>query len=307
MTALAVRGAALVAESEAVLARHGRTFRLASWFLPRAARADAAVLYAYCRGLDDAVDEAPNRGAAVDAVAHSRGELLGTLTSPLTAAALEVFQRRGVPTVVATHLLDGMESDLDPRAIADEAELIRYCYQVAGTVGRMMSGVLGVSDGRATAHAIDLGIGMQLTNIARDVREDLGRARTYLPATWLAERGVTSAALIKQGMIPAHAAAVFPVVKRTLTLAERYYASAMDGMGYIPLRTRFAIVAAGRMYRQIGVRLLRRGPSGLMRREVVPGFVKAGVVASAMLRAPWLRPSDHDSSLHSALAGWLSE
>ena len=90
-----------------------------------------------------------------------------------------------MPSDVISELIRGIESDLQPVMVGTEAELLRYCYRVAGTVGLLMCDVLGVHDSRAKAHAIDLGIGMQLTNIARDVQEDAGMGRRYVPVSGL--------------------------------------------------------------------------------------------------------------------------
>ena len=178
--------------SRAVLTRHARSFRLAGRFLPGTQLDEAAVVYAFCRMVDDAADEAPDletAGKALDAIeADISAE---TPADPIIGGFLDICERRGIPVRVASELIAGVRSDLGSVRLADDAALTRYSYQVAGTVGVMMCGVLGVQDRRAWTHAIALGIGMQITNICRDVMEDAERARVYLPATRLAQVGIT--------------------------------------------------------------------------------------------------------------------
>ena len=172
------------------------------------------------------------------------------------ALFLETADRTGIPVGAALELIVGVRSDMHPVRVADDRELLRYCYRVAGTVGLMMCGVLGVRDTDALPFAVDLGVGMQLTNICRDVAEDAGRGRVYLPATRLHAAGVEPAGLLPDGATRAPAA---PVVRDLLQLGERYYRSADAGMRYIPWRARFAILVASRVYRAIGFRVRAQG------------------------------------------------
>ncbi|MFT7620898.1 MAG: phytoene synthase [Myxococcota bacterium] len=276
----------IVAGSHGVLQKHARTFSLAGRLLPREVLDDAAVVYAFCRLADDVVDEAPDPNHARDAARALRRELDGeTPPRPITRAYLEVCERRSIPLSTARDLLEGIASDLDIVRVADDSELLRYCYAVAGTVGVMMNGVLRVADPRAGVHAVELGIAMQLTNISRDVVEDAKRGRVYLPARRLEAHGVTQDAVLRG---TADELAVRAVILELLELAERFYARADVGMGAIPLRARAAIMAAGRMYRAIGLRI-RAGQADPMReRTVVPGRDKAGWVLSALMSAPFM-------------------
>jgi phytoene synthase len=241
--------------SRAVLTRHARSFRLAGRFLPGPQLDEAAVVYAFCRMVDDAADEAPDvetAGRALDAIdVDMRAE---TPSDPIVGAFLDICDRRGVPVHVAHELIAGVRSDLGSVRIADDAALTRYSYQVAGTVGVMMCGVLGVLDRQAWMHAVSLGIGMQITNICRDVMEDAERARVYLPATRLSQAGITD----EQLLAGTHdRAALAGVVADLLDLADENYAYAECGMAAIPWRGRLGILIASRLYRAIGVRLRR--------------------------------------------------
>ncbi|MEZ4451806.1 MAG: phytoene/squalene synthase family protein [Nannocystaceae bacterium] len=299
----------IVAESHQALRVHARSFRWAATFLPADRRDDAAVLYAFCREADDAVDEAADPASAERRLAVFERGLEATDEAgeapPICRALRDLAARRGLPLDAARQLLEGMRGDLQAVRVADDRELLRYCYRAAGTVGRLMCGVLGVADPRAFAHAIDLGIAMQLTNICRDVAEDAGRGRVYLPEARLRGAGTSAEALLAAA---ADGEAVARVVRELLALAERYYASAEAGMRYIPARPRLAIVVAARIYRAIGRRLLRvRSGRALEGRTVVPPWEKsawllASVVrwSAGLVRAPG--PS-HRRALHLHLDG----
>ncbi len=188
----------LRADSAAVLASHARSFQLAARFLPPATRADAAVVYAFCRAADDAVDEAPDAAAARHALTTIQREVEAVATggphpvSPLTREAARCIAPLGFGVDPMRELLNGMESDLGDVIFADDEQLLIYCYRAAATVGLMMCGVLGIRDPAALAFAIDLGIAMQLTNICRDVLEDAARGRVYLPDARLRSAGLAT-------------------------------------------------------------------------------------------------------------------
>ncbi len=279
-----------------VLSRHGRTFRLAGGLLRRGHLDAAAELYVFCRAVDDLADESPDPDAARAALLALRHEVgQGTRRSPLAAR----FAALGACPRATTAFIDTMLGDLTPGLapgltqvrIADEAELMAYAYGAAGTVGVLMCGVLGVRDPAAEPHAVDLGIAMQLTNIARDVVEDARRGRLYLPATWL-----------PPGFAPADVAtdpdSVFAAVRRLLALADQRYRSAARGYRFLPPRTRLAIRVAGRLYEEIGRRILRAGPAYLAGgRSVVPLPRKLALLAreaaASLARQP--SPARQDS------------
>lgn len=296
-----------VRESLEVLARGSKSFRFASHFLPADRRGEAALLYAFCRLVDDLADDAPSPEVAqadLDAVV---AELDGAAPArPVIGALIELSARRGLDLRHAHELVRGVRSDLEPVRVKDDGALLRYCYRVAGTVGLMMSPIIGVTDGAAAPFALDLGIGMQLTNICRDVAEDARLGRVYLPASRLEAVGVSQDDLL-QGR-PGIDGGVRRVVQDLLLLAERYYASADRGLRYIPLRPRAAILVASRVYREIGRRLLANGADALAGRTVVSGGRKVWVAAGALaaLGSPRVfgfgRPR-HLAALHSELVG----
>jgi len=290
-----------------VLARHGRSFHLASHFLPRFARDDAALLYAFCRYVDDIADESPDPDQASEGLRairsdlhafHPRDELVHALVERARVTRLDLE--------AADQLVEGVSSDLSEVRIPDDRALLRYCYRVAGTVGIMMCAVLRVRNPRAIHFAIDLGIGMQLTNICRDVLEDATMGRVYLPETRLLAAGTSPEALQRKEADPA---AVTTVVRDLLALAEQYYASADRGMRAIPMPARAAILVASRVYRAIGLRLLSiHGGNPLHGRTIVPRFGRLVWVGKALFQL--CRPQfwtsklpAHNWMLHQGLEG----
>jgi phytoene synthase len=297
----------ILALSRRVLSRHARSFRWAAIFLHRRQRDDAAVLYAFCRLVDDVVDEASDPAAARRGLACVAEDLeRETPRDALIATFKAVAARRGIPLSAARDLIAGAASDLETVRVADDRELLRYCYRVAGTVGLMMCPILGVHDDAAKAHAVDLGIAMQLTNISRDVLEDAGRDRVYLPATRLEAVGESQTALLTRR---ADRGRVAMVVCGLLEFAEGYYASADDGMRFIPVRPRLAIYVAGRLYRSIGLRLATRyRGDALHGRTVISPWRKMLWVGRAI--GAWLRSllrrgatAAHPRALHQHLDG----
>ena len=296
----------MVLASTEVLAHHSRSFRLASLFLPVAVRGDAAVLYALCRLIDDLADESEDEERAALYLNQLRDELREVRPPrPLVAEFLRVVQRSNLNIDYAMELITGVESDLKEVLIEDDEELLQYCYRVAGTVGLMMCALLGVDEEEGLAHAIDLGIGMQMTNICRDVLEDAERGRVYIPESRLQKAGLSHEDILEGS---ADKDALAQVVDEVLELAQRYYDSADQGMRYIPLRSRLAIVVASRVYRAIGVHLRRGGTDVMAGRTVVPTWAKVYWVSVAMmmwvlLSLPLLSAAGHRSSLHEALKG----
>lgn len=259
----------------AVLMTHGRSFRLAGRLLGRRMFRRAASLYAVCREIDDLADEAPDAAVARAALLTLHGEIVaGTAVTALGRRLLDLQVDRPASLM----LVETMLSDLQPVRMADEAALLRYAYGAAGTVGVMMCDVLGVADPAARTRAVELGIAMQLTNIARDVCEDAARDRLYLPRHWLPDGATPDRLLLDE-------AATFGAVQRLLELAERHYRSGALGYAALPGRAALAIPVAARLYREIGMQILRIGPRYLHRpRYVIPAVRRVGLVAGCLAR-----------------------
>jgi phytoene synthase len=290
-----------------VIRVHSRSFHVASRLLPADVRDAAVATYAFCRGADDDVDDAGSPDAARERHARTRQRLdrlyAGeTMDTPVGRAFAWVVRSRGIPRDEPEALLDGMAQDMGVVRVADEESLLLYCYRAAGVVGRMMSRIMGCTDQAALRRAVDLGIAMQLTNIARDVGEDALRDRVYLPGTWLAEAGGSyDEVLSRRATAPVRATTL-----RLLARAEDYYASGIDGIALLPLACRPSILSAAVLYRAIGRRVRARGGDGITSRARVGGAQKAMLVVSALARCavdPRLRrrPQVHDASLHAPL------
>jgi len=287
----------------------GRGFAWASRLLPAELRGDVALLYAFCRHLDDLADlQTPAQ--AIPQLRRIREDLaVGRGDVPEVARFLHLATRRGLPLAAAQHLAATLEADCAGLILAKEADLIRYAYGVAGVVGLLMCPLLGTREAAAAPFAIDLGIAMQLTNIARDVLEDAGRGRLYLPPDLLpttAAGPLTPAALLASD--PAMRAVAWAGVGRLLALAERYYRSGEAGLVWLPPRVRPGIAAAARVYRGIGLRILERGPHAYWSgRAVVPWHGKLGHTLGA-LGGVFFHPTGgarprHDPALHRHLHG----
>lgn len=288
-----------------VLQQHGKSFHFAGKFLSGEQLRDAAQLYRFCRYLDDLVDHATDREQAEQSLHRVAQDLRNrTSSDPVVESFLRLAHRRACRFDAAHQLVLGQQSDLRDVRIRDDAELKQYCYRVAGAVGILMCGVLGVRDPRAFPYAIDLGIGMQLTNIARDVSEDARRGRIYLPATLL---GDIPAERIAEGSPKARPVLV-RAVQALLADADRYYQSGESGLSFLPIRARFAIFMASRIYHAIGGALRRRGFATWQGRVTV-SLPRKGVIATRtaceFLSRSCLSdlPKRHDANLHVQLAG----
>lgn len=295
------------ASPEEILSRQGKSFAFAGKLLPRDARDDAAVLYAWCRRADDAVDVGPEE-TRLERLSLLRRELGSVYDGEpqrdtLARAFQGVVQRRAIPKSYPSALLDGMESDLGDVRLATYSDLTLYAYRVAGVVGLMMCHVLGLRDQRALVNAAHLGIAMQITNICRDVREDWERGRLYLPAELLNEVGLSSLATeLGRELSPRHRERLAHAVKSLLSLADSYYRSADRGLPALPERAAWAIRSARLIYAAIGAELRRKNHDVFAARAVVPLRKKvfltvlAGAIELATRAVSWLRGTRHGRS-----------
>jgi phytoene synthase len=253
-----------VAEAEATIAAGSQSFAAAARLMPRAIRDDTVQLYAWCRHVDDVVDNqvlgrAPSAGGDPRARLEGlRAETLAALrgderVSAPFAALRTVARRHEFPERWPLDLIDGMAMDVEGRCYHGLEDTLDYAYHVAGVVGVMMARVMGVRDETVLDRACDLGLAFQLTNIARDVVDDARIGRVYLPRAWLDAAGAEV-----DGATPSPE--LYAVILRLLEAAEPYYASARAGLSALPLRAAWSIAAALRIYRAIGTRIRAEGP-----------------------------------------------
>jgi len=289
-------------EAAEVLRTKGKSFHFASQFLPPEQRKHGAALYAFCRRVDDLADESLEPEIARNQLAVLKQDLeAGTSQDCHTASFLQLARATDMSIEPAIELVRGVQGDLEPVRILNDAALIRYGYRVAGSVGLMMAHILGATDPRAPAHAIDLGIAMQLTNIARDVAEDGINGRRYLPASRVGNLDPDQCANPNS----AEREQVQACILSVLDLAEEYYASGIAGLRYLPDRSAAAIYVAAKVYRAIGIRIRRAEADVWATRHYVPLPAKIGVALGnlpSILAGRHGKPPIHDSSLHGYIA-----
>ena len=229
------------------LALFAKSFNWAGFFLPRKIYDDCAALYAFCRVLDDIADEKNNLDTKIEKFDKVKNFFKNSFdlddndkhssyeNETIVLNIIKLAKKNKIKKIIIEDLIDGVASDLKKRIhIRSIKDLLIYSYRVAGTVGLMMSKILNVNDRRALKGAIDLGIAMQLTNIARDVIEDKKMNREYIKPD-------------------------FENIQATLKLAEMFYESSFTSIQKIPFRYKFSIIVARRIYRQIGRKILQKG------------------------------------------------
>jgi phytoene synthase len=265
-----------------------RTFFAASRLLPPRVRAGAIALYAFCRVADDLVDM-PGGGEASVAVLRGRLDRIyaGTPLDVVEDHALSLLvQESGLPRHLLDALIEGFAWDSQARRYETIEDVHAYGARVAGSVGAMMSWVMGARQPHTLARACELGVAMQLTNIARDVGEDARNARLYLPRQWLQEAGVDVDAWLRE---PVFTPGIRAVVQRLLAEADRLYKRSTAGIGELPADCRAAILSASSIYGEIGHQLRRDGGDSVNHRTVVSTGRKLVLLASAWTQAGWLR------------------
>ena len=291
-------------QSHQVLARHGKSFYWASFFLGSQLADRAARLYEFCRFVDDLADgDLPHRKESlkdIRACLEDPNSENDGLSIPELSNFIDLAHQNNIPLSAARELLDGMLLDQQPTQLTTERELLRYCHAVAGTVGLMMCRVLECTQPRAEAFAIDLGIAMQLTNISRDVLEDAKMGRRYLPSDWF--ESVVSVGDIANAESDCRQP-VTQAIDRLLQLSETYYASALMGIRLLPFRSRLSIAIALRVYRQIGWVLRRQDLAWWKGRVMVGKTEKARLSLRSLSELLPVHVPAHTSALHQHLEG----
>jgi phytoene synthase len=306
----------VVASSREAIRKGSHSFAAAARLFDPRTRDDASMLYAWCRHCDDVIDgQTLGHGQVADfrAGQEERLERLRAATlralrgapgeDPVFAAFTRVVGRNEIPARLPLALLDGFAMDVRGRRYETLGDTLDYAYHVAGVVGVMMAMIMGVRDEAVLDRACDLGLALQLTNIARDVIEDAEAGRVYLPAELLGRCGVEAEPEAVRD--PALRPQVHDAARLLLEAAEPYYLSAQAGLAALPLRCAWAIAAARAVYRDIGVRLLRLGSTAWDSRVSVPrarkltlvGLAAGSALASRLPERPapreglWTRPT----------------
>ncbi|MBV9654109.1 MAG: phytoene/squalene synthase family protein [Acetobacteraceae bacterium] len=274
--------AADLAACRASLRGGSRTFFAASKLLPRRVFEPAAALYAFCRLADDAVD---CEGHSVASLRVRLRQAYDGHPFPVAAdrALAAVIRRHNIPSALPEALLEGFAWDAEGRRYQDFPALLDYAARVAGSVGAMMSVLMNRRAPDVVARACDLGIAMQLSNIARDVGEDARAGRLYLPLQWLREAGIDPDAWLAA---PVFNPALAGVVARLLCEADWLYWRASAGIARLPPSCRPGIRAAQLLYAGIGHAVAARGCDSVTARAFVPGSRKAVLLARSLVPGP---------------------
>ncbi len=282
----------LLHDCKEVMRRGSLSFFLAARLLGREARDAISMLYAWCRFADDLIDSTAERlpprerGAVVDELRQgttqavtARDVDLGSSTPLGYRAMAQLGRLYRLPADYPLELTRGMQMDAEGVSYDDLPSLRLYCYRVAGVVGVMFSHIIGVSDAEALPHAADLGIAMQMTNIARDVLEDAAMGRIYLPLSWLRDAGIPA----DPRLFPSYKKELAVVTQRLLAVADDHYRSGEEGLKYLPLRAAAAVAAARHIYHGIGTLVSERGSTAWDRRAVVPLGTKLLLLARGLI------------------------
>ena len=308
--------AALVDTSRLIIKSGSKSFATAAKLFNEETRDNAYMLYAWCRHCDDVIDnqelgfnsqpqEAEVTRRVLDELKEKTQAAIDDKPSddPIFEGLRYVLKANEIPGRYPLELLEGFAMDAAEHRYKSFDETLQYCYYVAGVVGLMMAYVMGARDEAALQRATDLGIAFQLTNISRDVREDALIGRVYLPEDWLASAGIPPQELSSEE----YSAALMQVVERLLNEADRYYASADQGLRALGFRSAWAVASARGVYKAIGDKVRERGVSALSERVVVRKRRKLLGIAEGMidaLKASWFdnktQPEPRDSDLWTA-------
>ena len=221
--------------SNNLISTHAKSFSWAGFFLTKQTFENGSSLYDFCRTLDDIADENTSLDSKKQKFNKIKKDFIErNFENPLIKNIYNLIKKFNISEKIVLDLFDGIESDIkESIEFKTKRELLVYSYRVAGTVGLMMAKILKVDSKIALRSAVDLGIAMQLTNIARDVVEDSSRNRKYIDHDFIK-------------------------IKETLGVAELFYKSSFKSIKEIPLVNRFAILVARRVYREIGNNILRK-------------------------------------------------
>ena len=284
---------------EWLLATYGRTFHFAARFLSPKIRRDVVTLYAFFRTLDDLVD-IPAEGRSIEDIRieldawrswFTGGRSFRAPREPLASRLSAVLSEHCIPTTIFLDFLEGMASDLEPQEMHNFDELYRYCYRVAGTVGLAMTHVMSVNSPQALVAAENLGVGMQLTNILRDVGGDLALGRIYLPREDLERFDCSPAHLTQLYQDRRDPDDRFRALMRfQVARAHHYYVRGMSGIWLLPPDCRLPILVASRLYRRILAVIERKDYDVLHSRAstTLPEKVREAAIAFTLERL-WSR------------------
>ncbi|MEO1016068.1 MAG: phytoene/squalene synthase family protein [Pseudomonadota bacterium] len=264
-----------------------RSFFAASRLLPRRITDPCFALYAFCRLADDTVDVVGGRANAIRQLRRRLDRIYAGAPMPLAPdrAFADVVGQYQIPKILPEALIEGLEWDVEERQYETMDDLFDYCVRVAGTVGVMMACIMGTRNRDALARACDLGVAMQLTNIARDIGEDARAGRLYIPRQWLSDAGLDASEWLRR---PTANPALRDVVRRLLNFADILYCRAEAGISSLPRECRPAIMAARLIYADIGREIRCRNYDSVNDRAIVSTTRKLRLLGRAVGRTIWI-------------------
>ena len=269
-----------LAACRALMRGGSKSFFAASLLLPARLRVPAIALYAFCRLADDAIDTGTDAHAAMLDLQTRLDHLYAGRPGALDAdrALAHVVHHFSVPRALLDALLEGFLWDAQGRGYNTLEDLEDYAARVAGTVGAMMALIMGTRSATALARACELGVAMQLTNIARDIGEDARNGRLYIPRNWFVEAGMDAEAWLRRPVFDERLAGF---TARLIARGHELYKRGAYGVGELPWDCRPAIQAARLVYAEIGCQLQRQGLDSVNHRTVVSRPRKLFLIARA--------------------------
>ena len=243
-----------------IIYENSKSFYWASKFLPKKILKKVINIYAFCRLQDDLVDE----GIKIE-------------DSSELEELENIIKSYGVSKNIISNLMEGINSDKNFKRFKDNSELLRYCYKVAGVVGLMMIKALDIKQSEAKYFAIDMGMAMQLTNISRDIMQDYKKNRIYIPENTGINKDIIS------NMTSENEKKIKKVVNQIILKSEIYYKSSLNGLRYIPIRSRLAILVSLRIYQGIGIKITKTGKKFIHENLYVTNIEKTLIVAKTLI------------------------
>ncbi len=267
-----------------LLKKHAKSFYWASFFLSKNTFDKCSSLYNFCRTLDDLVDDEKEIETKKENFLKFKNDFVSKdLNNPIIKEMWLIVEGENISKQVVMDLFDGVETDLkDKVQINSKKELLLYSYRVAGTVGLMMSKILKVNNKEALKGAIDLGIAMQLTNIARDVCEDKARNRQYIKHNFLS-------------------------IKQTIDESRIFYDKSFSSISSIPIASRFSVIVARRVYRKIGDYILKQknidnyNNAGKMYVPVIDKIIQTFLSFFDFIKLLFVKETVYDHTSHNIL------
>jgi phytoene synthase len=243
-----------------IIYENSKSFYWASKFLPKKILKKVINIYAFCRLQDDLVDE----GIKIE-------------DSSELEELENIIKSYCVNKNIISNLMEGINSDKNFKRFKDNSELLRYCYKVAGVVGLMMIKALDIKQSEAKYFAIDLGMAMQLTNISRDIMQDYKKNRIYIPENTGINKDIIS------DMTSENEIKLKKVVNQIILKSEIYYKSSLNGLRYIPIRSRLAILVSLRIYQGIGIKITKTEKKFIHENLYVTNIEKTLIVAKTLI------------------------